>query len=135
FGNGDIGNQGVHEMDLARWVIPGATLPTSALSLGGRFTGQDQGEVANTQIAVFEYGETLLVFEVRGMKSPPYHGQSVGNVLHLEAGLIAGGKFYPKGSDKAEPLPKLDVQATRGPGKGHFDNFITAVRSRKQSDL
>ena len=37
FGNGDIGNQGVHEMDVARWAIPGATLPTKVWSLGGRF--------------------------------------------------------------------------------------------------
>jgi predicted dehydrogenase len=46
FGNGDIGNQGVHEMDKARWAIPGATLPRSVLSLGGRLghTQPDQGQ-------------------------------------------------------------------------------------------
>src|SRR5262249_47706333 len=41
FGNGDIGNQGVHEMDKARWAIPGATLPRSVISLGGRFGPKD----------------------------------------------------------------------------------------------
>ena len=37
-GNGDIGNQGVHEMDVARWAIKGATLPKRVISMGGRFT-------------------------------------------------------------------------------------------------
>src|SRR5262249_34056560 len=52
-----------------------------------------------------------------------------------EAGIVAGGKFYPKGGSKEEPLPKVDVQVKRGPGGGHFGNFIAAVRSRKTSDL
>ena len=67
FGNGDIGNQGVHEMDIARWAIPGATLPRSVVSLGGRFGYNDQGETPNTQIAVIDYGDTQLIFEVRGL--------------------------------------------------------------------
>ena len=62
-GNGDIGNQGVHEMDVARWAIKGATLPTRMWSLGGRFGYEDQAQTPNTLLAVYEYGETLLVFE------------------------------------------------------------------------
>lgn len=134
FGNGDIGNQGVHEMDLARWAIPGATLPKSVLSVGGRFGYQDQGQTANTQIALFDFGETQLIFEVRGRPTKPFHTQGVGNVYHLEAGIIAGTTYYPKDSDKPAPLPK--VESTRGPGgDDHFGNFIAAVRSRKQTDL
>ena len=130
-GNGDIGNQGVHEMDKARWGIPGATLPKSVVSLGGRFGYEDQGQTANTQIAIFDYDDTQLIFEVRGLDTDDFHGQKVGNVFHCEKGIVVAGKFYPKGSDKGEPIPA----AARGPGKGHFDNFIAAVRSRQQSDL
>ncbi len=133
-GNGDIGNQGVHEMDLARWAIPGATLPKSVISVGGRFAYKDQGQTANTQIAVMDFGETQLIFEVHHKTTTTFQGQGVGNVYHLEAGTIAGTTFYPKGSDKAAPLPK--VETTRGPGGDeHFANFIAAVRSRKQEDL
>ncbi|MHB1036619.1 MAG: Gfo/Idh/MocA family oxidoreductase [Pirellulales bacterium] len=134
-GNGDIGNQGVHEMDKARWGIPGATLPKSVVSLGGRFGYKDQGETPNTQIAIFDYGETQLIFEVRGLKTKPYGelGGGVGNSYHLEAGTIYDETFYPKGSGKPAPLPK--VKATRGPGGGHFANFIVAVRSRKREEL
>jgi predicted dehydrogenase len=134
FGNGDIGNQGVHEMDIARWMIPGATVPKTAVSLGGRFGYKDQGQTANTQVAMFDFGGTQLIFEVRGLKAGDYLGQKVGNILHLEAGTIAGGKFTPKGSTKAESLAKVEG-VTRGPGKGHFGNFIAAVRSRKTEDL
>ncbi|MGC8639985.1 MAG: Gfo/Idh/MocA family protein [Isosphaeraceae bacterium] len=142
FGNGDIGNQGVHQMDIARWLIPGAdcqsaTYPCSVFSVGGRFGYKDQGQTANTQVSVMDYGGTLLIFEVRGLKTGPYHGEKINNIAHLEEGMIVGNKFYKKGSDKREPLSKLGikVEARRGPGKGHFGNFITAVRSRNTADL
>jgi predicted dehydrogenase len=134
FGNGDIGNQGVHQMDIARWMIPGATLPKSATSIGGRFGYKDQGETANTQITLFDFGDTQLIFEVRGLKTDGYLGQKVGNIAHLEGGTIVDNKFYPKGSSKAAPLPKVD-SGPRRPGDSHFANFIAAVRSRKTDDL
>jgi predicted dehydrogenase len=138
FGNGDIGNQGVHHMDVARWCIPGATLPRSVLSLGGRFGSGDQGQTPNTLMTVFDYGETQLLFEVRGLLTDAYQHERMGNVFHLEAGIIhgdGGGTFLPKGSDKPAPLPKPDVEVLRGPGGDHFGNFLAAVRSRKVSDL
>jgi predicted dehydrogenase len=134
FGNGDIGNQGVHQMDIARWMIPGATLPKSVVSLGGRFGYKDQGQTPNTQVAVLDYGDAQLIFEVRGLKAGAYLGEKVGNIVHLEAGTIAGGKFTPKGSSKAEPLAKV-ATLERDPEGNHFGNFITAIRSRKSSDL
>jgi len=134
FGNGDIGNQGVHQMDIARWGIPGATLPTSVQSLGGRFGYSDQGETPNTQISVMEFGDVQLIFEVRGLDTPDYMGQKVGNIFHLEGGTIVGNNSYiPKGADKAVPLPKVDTPK-RSPG-GNFGNFISAVRTRKTDTL
>jgi predicted dehydrogenase len=134
FGNGDIGNQGVHEIDKARWGIPGATLPKSVISIGGRFGYKDQGETANTQIAIFDYGDTQLIFEVRGLKTEKFHGQGTGNIYHYEEGALAGGKFFPKGSDKPIDLD-FKPEIKRGPGGGHFGNFLAAVRSRKVEDL
>jgi predicted dehydrogenase len=134
FGNGDIGNQGVHQMDIARWMIPGATLPKTALSLGGRIGFKDQGQTASTQLAVFDFGGPQVIFEVRGFKSKMYPGaKDCDNVLHFEEGTVAGDKFTPKGKDQGEPLPKME--AARGPGGGNFGNFIAAVRSRKMTDL
>lgn len=137
FGNGDIGNQGVHQMDIARWAIPGATLPRSVLSLGGRWGYSDQGQTPNTQIALFDFGQTQMIFEVRGLTrdSDRLYGQTVGNVFHLEEGIIAGNQFYPRGRQTPEPLPRLETPARRGPGGNHFANFIAAVRSRRTQDL
>jgi predicted dehydrogenase len=130
FGNGDIGNQGVHQMDLARWGIPGATLPKSVVCVGGRFGYKDQGETANTQVALFNYGDTQLIFEVRGLV-PKNH---ITDMFHFEDGTIKeDGKFYRNGSGDGEPIP--DADDTRGPGDGHFENFIEAVRSRRREDL
>jgi predicted dehydrogenase len=141
FGNGDIGNQGVHEMDKARWLIPAshsasATFPKTVMSVGGRFGYKDQGQTANTQVAVMDYGDTQLIFEVRGLPTGPFHGSTVGNIAHLEGGTIVDGKFYPRGKKEPVPLSQVvKVEATRGPGKSHFANFIAAVRSRKAADL
>jgi predicted dehydrogenase len=139
FGNGDIGNQGVHQVDIARWMIPGATLPKTALSLGGRIGYKDQGQTASTQLAVFDFGGPQAIIEVRGFKCKQFPGSKADkdggqndNVLHFEEGTVASGAFTPKGKDKSEPLPKMD--AARGPGGGNFGNFIAAVRSRKVQD-
>jgi predicted dehydrogenase len=143
FGNGDIGNQGVHEMDKARWFIPGATLPKSVISLGGRIGYKDQGQTPSTNLAVFDYGDTKLVFEVRGLKSKNYPGASTGpdnanNILHFEAGTVVDGKFTPKGKKESEPVAKVDFKIGPGGDRGgerHFANFIQCVKTRKQDNL
>src|SRR5256712_5304220 len=67
YGNGDIGNQGIHEMDVARWGLGKSEAPRKVISIGGRFGYQDDGQTPNTQIALFDYGDSLLIFEVRGV--------------------------------------------------------------------
>ena len=142
FGNGEIGNQGVHQMDIARWAIPGGTLPKSVISLGRRWVNEDdfrdQAETPNLQLTVMDFGGTLLVFEVAGLcgREGKVSGQKipgrVDNEFYLEAGVIRGGRFYPNGSDKAESL--VDVPVTMPPGDV-FANFIHAMRTRNPKDL
>ena len=129
FGNGEIGNQGVHQMDIARWAIPGATLPTDVLSLGGRFCWGDQGQTPNTQLTVSNFGDSLLIFENCNLTDDKT--RRVDNDFYFEAGRVVGSKrFYPKGSDKTAPLPKVDVPL--GPGN-IFENFIHCIRTRDRS--
>jgi predicted dehydrogenase len=136
-GNGDIGNQGVHEMDIARWAIKGATLPTKVWSVGGRFVpeGKDQGQTPNMQLAVMEFGDVLLVFEVRGLvgKKDSNYPQQVANEYYTTEGVIRGGKFYPKGTENGESL-KVDNAPQVAPG-GAFGSFFNAMRSRKAEDV
>ncbi|HKB03246.1 MAG TPA: Gfo/Idh/MocA family oxidoreductase [Gemmataceae bacterium] len=132
FGNGDIGNQGVHEMDVARWAIKGATLPTKVWSLGGRFAYEDQGQTPNTQMSVMEFGDVLLVFEVRGLvgKDPKFPNR-VMNEYYTTEGRIEKGLFYPKSGGKPEKLAGFDVKVTPD---GAWGSFLHAVRSRKVED-
>ena len=145
FGNGEIGNQGVHQMDIARWAIPERTLPKSVISMGGRWVNStpehppftDQAQTPNCQLTIMDFGGPLLVFEVIGLNNKAgvdgkKYPTKVGNEFYLEEGAIKGGKFYPKGSNKSEDLVKVDVEM--GPG-GIFDNFIHCMRTRKRAEL
>jgi len=145
FGNGEIGNQGVHQMDIARWAIPGGRLPRSVISMGGRWVNSteghplftDQAQTPNCQLTVMDFGGPLLVFEVIGLVDRAgldgkKYPKKVGNEFYLEEGVIKDGKFYPKGSDKAEDLGDVDFQM--GPGD-IFENFIQCMRTRNSKDL
>jgi predicted dehydrogenase len=132
YGNGDLGNQGVHEMDKARWGLKKG-MPTSAVSVGGRFGYVDDGETANTQVCLFDYGDSKMVFEVRGLKSAPYKGAGVGNIWVGTEGMVVcpsynTGIVYDKGGKEVGRF-------SGGGDQHHFDNFVKAVRSRRVEDL
>ena len=139
YGGGDIANQGIHEMDMCRWVLRQAGLPPSVMSIGGRFGYIDDAETPNTQIAVFNYEPAPLIFEVRGLPRKTgeramdaYRGIRVGLVVQCENGYFAGGAnggiVYDNSNKK--------VKQFSGPGGGeHQANFVAAVRSRRPADL
>ncbi|RIK77866.1 MAG: gfo/Idh/MocA family oxidoreductase [Planctomycetota bacterium] len=133
FGNGDIGNQGVHQMDIARWAIAGPALPKSVVSFGGRFGYEDQGQTPNTLMTVFDYGDVKLAFETCGLVQGKSKAKSrVDNEFFTTDGRIAGGKFHPNGGGDPVSLKDVPTEIRR---EEHFANFITAVRSRKIEDL
>jgi predicted dehydrogenase len=126
YGNGDIGNQGVHQMDIARWMIPGAVWPKSVICLGGRFGYKDQAETANTQLAIFDYGESLLVFDVRGLSGKSNMGISNHVYFDKNAKQKNTASHGLKGiKDPLADRGKVDI----------FENFIQAVRNRKEEHL
>jgi predicted dehydrogenase len=135
FGNGDIGNRGVHQIDVARWAIPGATLPTRVWSLGGRFGYDDQGETPNIQLSAMEFGDVTLLFETRGLvgKHKGFERQ-LHNEYYTTEGLIREEKFYPQDGGEAVPIsggtPRQVAQSEHGP----FGCFIQAIRSRRPED-
>ena len=141
-GNGDIGNQGIHEMDIARWGL-GVGLPKSVVSTGGKYLYDDDQETPNTQIATFDYGDKELMFEVRGLLTG-----GEGNINGTRQGFVGNLFFGDKGymsvdqagfsiylGEKREPGEKME--AGRGPdGTGlHMANFLAAVKSRNYRDL
>ncbi len=128
-GNGDIGNQGVHEMDVARWALSDQTLPVRVMSLGGRFGWNDQGQTPNSQFAVMEFpnGQYLL-FTVRNLNHKGYKRQ-VKNDFYFDAGKLVNGRFTPKGGKKPE---KVEVPKAKITGGGTFGSFIATVRAGKR---
>jgi predicted dehydrogenase len=132
-GNGDMGNQGVHEMDVARWAIKDATLPTKVWGLGGRFLpdGPDQGQTPNMELCVYEFGDVLLVFETRGLVAkegaPP---QKVSNEYFTTEGMITKNKFYPKNGGPPEEVSGGTPRQVTADGEC-FQAFIAAMRTRK----
>src|SRR5205814_9471577 len=141
--NGDLGNQGVHEMDKARWGLSKKELPKSVISVGGRFGYVDNGESANTQLCVFDYGDSELVFEVRGLPSEsPYPGKLgggkagsnfVGNIWYGERGIVVCPS-YNKGVAMALDLSVVK-EFSGGDDKFHFGNFVECIRSGKAENL
>jgi hypothetical protein len=132
-GNGDLGNQGIHEMDKARWGLNMKSLPDMIWSMGGRVGYVDSAETANTQVCLFNYAKEgcRLIFEVRGLKTDDYKGSKIGNIWVGPDGYVvsnsysAGIAYRPNGEKIVE---------FKG-GGSHYANFVKAVKSRKVSDL
>ena len=99
YGNGDIGNQGPHQLDVARWMIGNPEkLPLRVMSIGSRWGYEDDGQTANNQMAVYDYGKgnIPMIFDNRGLPrenmdwklEPAYKGTRIGNIVHCEGGYI-----------------------------------------------
>ena len=143
FGNGDIGNQGVHEMDIARWGLGKSELPPVAFSSGGHFINDDDQETPNTQQAIFDYGDSQLIFEVRGLitggEAGMQHGSNtIGNIFLGSKGYMTvdlNGFRTHLGETRELGPSMFYVEPRRWAYFPHFDNFLKAVKSRKHTDL
>ena len=133
YGNGDFGNQGVHEADKARWGLNLPGLPTGVVSVGGRFGYVDDGETPNTQLCLYDYPGAHLMFEVRGLDTKDYKGVTVGNIWFGDKGYVVCPS-YASGVAFDGDGKKVD-EFKGGGDQFHFDNFVKAVRSGKHTDL
>ena len=134
-GNGDLANVGAHQMDICRRALRQDKMPKQVMSFGGRFGYVDDGETPNTHIAIFDYDEAPIIFEVRGLPRKTgdpamdnYRGIRIGMVIECEGGYYQGGWAYDNDGKKIR-------QFSQDGGGGHYRNFIKAVRSGKVSDL
>jgi predicted dehydrogenase len=144
YGNGDIGNQGVHQLDMARWGL-GVQYPTKITAMGGHFMFDDDQETPNTMTALFEFDSSgkkkMIEFAVRhwitnheaGIDEPK-PGNTVGTVFYGSNGYLSiwdedHSKYQSFIGREQKPGPSGDERGN------NWANFIDAVRSRKQSDL
>ncbi len=142
-GNGDLGNQGVHEMDVARWGMGGLKLPKSVVSTGGKFVYDDDQETPNTQHASFDYGDGKQIeFEVRGLLTgeeggvPKRGAHTIGDLFYGSEGWMAvdGAGFTVYKGEKGEKF--MDEKAAKSSDGGeHMKNFLDCVKSRNYKNL
>ncbi|WP_166819933.1 Gfo/Idh/MocA family protein [Thalassoroseus pseudoceratinae] len=130
-GNGDLGNQGIHQMDICRWGIGATSVGKRVMGFGGRFGYEDAGETANTEVTFHDYGDKKVIFEVRGLKTGAERGAKIGVIFYGSNGYVVMTSYN---GGAAFDLDGNVVKKFSG-GDDHFGNFVKAVRSRKVSDL
>ncbi len=156
-GNGDLGNQGVHEVDICRWGLGEIGMPNSVDSTGGKYLYDDDQETPNVQSVAFDYGDRRVVFEVHGIHTGSDSdiasggANAVGNVFYGTDGYLAVDPygfrvFKGRGCAASASAPsncrreKAMEEKAEGPDGGydttaHFGTFLKAVRSRNPKDL
>jgi predicted dehydrogenase len=145
YGNGDLGNQGIHQIDVCRWGL-GVKYPTKVSAIGGHFMFDDDQETPNTLNASFEFDDNgkkkMMVFEVRHWMSNHESGigedgskpNTVGAAFYGSKGRLAiwdedHGRYQSYLGRDSEPGPSGEDIGN------NWANFIAALRTRKQEDL
>ena len=129
-GNGDLNNQGTHQLDMAMWPIDADQgHPVRAMAIGGRFQWDDQGETPNTLFGIAQYPNGQYVFfNVRNVSHEGYQQQVENEYYFEDGGKIIRRRYYAKGSDKPESYSVPKVEVTPG---GCFGSFVVACRAGK----
>ena len=164
YGNGDLGNQGIHQMDIARRFTGESALSPKVFAFGGRLGYKDDGETPNSMVVVHDYEKAPLIFEVRGLPETQdstamdkYRGAGVGVVAQYEKGYAVvpdysyvaifdndhqlirkyGKPSIAKGMIESNPASASEKKPTGEDDEtnSHFGNFINAVQSRNGSAL
>jgi predicted dehydrogenase len=143
YGNGDLGNQGIHEMDICRWGL-GVKRPTKVSAMGGHFMFDDDQNTPNVLTATFEFNEggkrKMLVFEVRhwisnhegGIGEVRKETNTVGNIFYGSNGYMTADWYETYKTflgKEQQPGP------SRSEGGSNWANFIQVVRSRNMAEL
>ena len=153
-GNTDLGNQGIHQVDIARWALNKRVYPVRIQGIGNYFVWDSDQEAFNTQHLVFEYEDgSILQFEVRGLPTNSEGGVKIGNLIYGSKGWINIGGEDSRGSNKAhygdvkiqesgyssyseEDGPVFSPEpGSKNAVVAHFENFFNCVKSRKWQDL
>jgi predicted dehydrogenase len=156
-GNGDIGNQGVHEMDICAWGLGRTGWPALVSSTGGKFAWKDDQETPNTEQSTLDFGDAQITFETRNLPTPPeglggMRGHDyVGNIFFGDGGFmvvdhlgfqvvkstaanVSGEAARGAGAGGAERYEKVmdekPQEKERDSTTPHMKNFFDAIRAR-----
>jgi len=137
FGVGDMGNDGVHDIDLARWGLGVTTHPDTVAAVGGKYFFDDDQQFPDTQYVVFEYTDDKakrkkkqLIYEHRIWSPYVQEGHENGNAFYGTKGMLILGKgsgwqvFGEKNKPGKSMKGKPDLP-------GHHANFLACIRDGK----
>jgi predicted dehydrogenase len=127
WGTGELGNNGVHCVDVARWGL-GVDAPITVSSSGGKYVFDDDQETPDTQVATWEFPGVFLVYEHRIWSNHPVEGSLFGIAFHGDKGtlIINERGWRVEEGDAAKSKPSPDGQAL------HIQNFLDCVKSRER---
>lgn len=141
YGNGEIGNNGPHSLDVCRWMLGVKEPPRHALSIGGRFLFDDDGQTPNVHIALLDCQPAPILCEIRGLpedKKPAgsFRGVRTGVIIQCEGGYVRTDLTGAKAFDTQD----REIKSFAGPDSNdmvvtHTTNFVEAVRDRDAKRL
>lgn len=143
-GNGDMGNQGIHQMDIARWFLGETTISPRVISIGDRVGYDDAGDTPNSQTVLHAYEKAPLIFETRGLPKAKqfqdnrwgssmdnYRGSRIGVIVQCEGGYVVIPSYTAATAFDSDGKEIRKWSA----GGDHYANFVDAVESRDASKL
>jgi predicted dehydrogenase len=133
FGTGDAGNDGAHQLDIARWAL-GQNYPATASGMGGKFFFDDDQQTPDTMNVTFDYGAQALIWEMRTWNRYGLEGQDNGVAVYgtdasVQIGRWNGGRWGYKLFDGEGKL--VEHNDAGDEGDDHIRNFVDCMRSRK----
>ncbi|HEY8535054.1 MAG TPA: Gfo/Idh/MocA family oxidoreductase [Vicinamibacterales bacterium] len=150
YGNGDTGNQGPHQFDIARWGLGKQEHPVKISSMGGYFGPESSQETPDTQTTLFEYADgVILEFATRGQYTNDEGTQTIGNLFYGTEGWLwidgngrewqayhgrknekgPGSSAPPSGDTGGDPRVLTSIESP------HYANFVDAIRANDPSRL
>lgn len=141
FGTGDMGNDGVHDIDIARWGLGADGHPNTVAALGGKYFFDDDQQFPDTQYVMFEYASETgtkkqLIFEQRIWSPYVQEGFENGNAFYGTEGMMLLAKSG--GFKLFGPRNELrDSMEGRPDSPAHHRNFLECIKSgqRPNADI
>ncbi|MBI1320413.1 MAG: gfo/Idh/MocA family oxidoreductase [Candidatus Hydrogenedens sp.] len=131
YGGGDMVNDGIHQVDVARWGL-GQGLPKAVSASGGQLFYDDDHETPDTQVVTFEYDDCYLLYEMRLWTPYPLEGHDNGVVFYGDNGILSIGR---KGCEaRFKDGERREVGGTQDIAE-HMRNFIACVMAEDPSGL
>ena len=149
-GNGELGNNGPHQLDICRWGLRKKNMPKSVFSFGGRYGYVDDGDTPNTHVVFYDYDGIPVIYDSRGLgENPqtdnmdgltiysatgkkikhPYTGTANCSIAFIcEKGYLYGTSLYDNDGNKIKDFKKEGIEGPQA-------NFIHALRTGKRGDL